>query len=206
MNAGDFRPLGYRQTMTIKLYKFIPSSIVLLFFLGGPLAIAGFIISVVVYALYAVMFARSIAHVGKKVFKLMPAIANLNATLAIVFKKFVVRVGASLNHVIPRPICQRIAKAMSCCYFFMKTAARLCNAFYQAVKINILSFPAITFTSKIIVGKLVNYGKSSKFFTDDVLTYFRHSFSFWMKSFKARLISSDTEIPVLFDMRLSSTM
>ena|SRR5215467_15713105 len=91
----------------LSLVSFSPSPnlpfaafVLLLFEVGGPTAIAWFVVAVIVDALKRVVV-WSWSHVGVKVFELLPALADFDAASTIVFVAWVVGVLAALPHAAP---------------------------------------------------------------------------------------------------------
>jgi hypothetical protein len=82
---------------------FTASSVSNLFSARGPTTIVGFIVSVWIYSIKATA-GWTFAHVGKKVFKPMPAVANGNSAPAVVDKGLVSWNAASLQHSCPRRV------------------------------------------------------------------------------------------------------
>jgi hypothetical protein len=82
--------------------------IVNLLFWRGPAAIAGFVISVVIWPSVDCFPSGTFAHIGEEIFESEPAFANGNAAPAIVFEPSVFGIGTSLFHDVPSAISRRI--------------------------------------------------------------------------------------------------
>lgn len=78
--------------------------IALLFFARGPLAIAGFIISIIIYSFNCMLWGGSLAHIGKEVSKNSPPLTYLYSPSSIVFVCGLRCKIASAYHGIPNPI------------------------------------------------------------------------------------------------------
>lgn len=80
------------------------ASIVLLFCSGSPLAVVWLIVAIVLNAVKR-QASGALAHIGKKVFKFTPALADSDAPAAIVGPEAVSRVTAASQHRTPRRMC-----------------------------------------------------------------------------------------------------
>ena len=78
-----------------------------LFFPGSPTAVLRGIVSVVVLPIKRVRLARARPHVGEEILKTGPALANLNASTAVVFVRSVLRQFAAALHAIPNLVLGR---------------------------------------------------------------------------------------------------
>lgn len=81
---------------------FTRSSIIALLFTGGPAAIIGLIVPVIVYSVYRVLFGRSWSHIKKECLeRIIPSVANVNSSPSIIFIPRVIRVIGSRFHSSP---------------------------------------------------------------------------------------------------------
>jgi hypothetical protein len=78
--------------------------VLLLLFASGPLAIAGFVVSVVVDALDRVLRTRPESHVNREILVSVPAFANSDSAPSVSGVTAVVRIETSLPHVEPRAV------------------------------------------------------------------------------------------------------
>ena len=130
------------------------SSVSCLFFIGRPSAIIWRVVTVVVDAFYCVGMRRFIwfrPHVGNKLFKAKPTLADLNVPRAIEVITVIFRISASSNHRTPSPIDTCISQSVSCITFdcgnrsFMSQAsARTSVAYAYIVAIGYNLLTAIT--------------------------------------------------------------
>jgi hypothetical protein len=101
-----------------------------LLFLGGPSAIIGLVVSVIVDSIYRMRWAWALAHVGEKVLKgIQPTVTNSYASAAIITVVMVTLIKATPFHSGPRPIFNRVGHAVSlilnCMLIFLVAAAGL---------------------------------------------------------------------------------
>lgn len=111
--ARAFRPVGNAESFAEVGKPMVATEIAKLLHASCPAAIAWFVISVVVFAVNAVLGRRTIPHVGIEVGKRVPpSPANANAATAVPPKGFVGLTVAAINHVCPRPVFGRISESM----------------------------------------------------------------------------------------------
>ena len=112
----------------------------------SPSAISGRIAALIVDAVNAAVW-RSLTHVGKKVLKFVPALAYRDASPAVIFIGFRVRVIATGEHAGPRHEGRRALTASVPVFkiiaFIKKAATRFRIAVLQAVATNDSPIPAI---------------------------------------------------------------
>lgn len=105
IHPENFRPFGKGFCLPIMLDIVIASSVILLLLHRGPLAVAWFVVSVILFSLYGQIILVSVRHrPGVKVFKLMPRLTDINASASISRIAFVFRVFTSLKHFCPNSI------------------------------------------------------------------------------------------------------
>lgn len=71
---------------------------------GGPAAVFWSVISIIIYAVYRVLFAGPVTHIGNEVCEVKPPLADAYSPSAVVLKGLVIGVVASLSHFHPRPV------------------------------------------------------------------------------------------------------
>lgn len=145
-----FCPLSYCLSFTIHCVKHVRGHIVALSPYGGPAAIFGGIIAIVIFTLYRPAFG-AFAHVGKKVFKgISPAITDLDAAPAVsIIMRSILSVATGF-YTLPYTIGERAALTMRGLdggpYFDIQTTARLRFTRYQRRALHFLDAPTFTFT------------------------------------------------------------
>lgn len=77
------------------------ATVIHLFFMSGPSAIARFIVAFVVDAIKRAVY-RPSTHIAEKVLKFFPSGANSDSAPAITLPRVVVLIRATLNHMLPR--------------------------------------------------------------------------------------------------------
>jgi len=91
------------MSLIIKRDKTIPAGIVVLLFSGGPTTIRGLVMAVIVDTIKRFSFWRQ-SHVCKKVLKLVPTTANFNPLFAVMLKRGITWIVATLKHRCPSMI------------------------------------------------------------------------------------------------------
>lgn len=116
-------PLGERQGFTQCGYFVVAASIVVLFFLGGPLAVGGpsisnafltmtaGIVPVVVFSLYRVVSGGTRPHIFGKGFRVFPSLTNANTSASVIGVSMISRRIYPYTHVYPNvvDICSKHA-------------------------------------------------------------------------------------------------
>src|SRR5262245_39145537 len=69
-----------------------------------PFAIFWSVVPIIVYAFERMLWAWLMTHIGKEIFKLAPSFADLNATPAVIFVAYIVRIVAPLPHANPTTV------------------------------------------------------------------------------------------------------
>lgn len=143
-NAQSFCKLRQRNSLAVVLAKHRQSSISHLRSVIRPSAIFWRVVAVVVYAIKRHSI-RPWPHVGKKVLKLGPAIADRYTSAAIVLKLFAFWIVAALAHGYPRSklraICLSVLKP--CRILFIEASTRLLAAVINVVTKGTNFFPAV---------------------------------------------------------------
>ena len=125
------------------MFKYNVSTVVpSLLLSGSPPAVAGFVVAIVVYAIYLVALFIAISHVGYEVVYIEPSVAYLYATTAISGIAFVFWVCAAGNHVSPN-IKKRLtpSSVLSRC-LSLKAPAALRGSISKTVTANIARWTA----------------------------------------------------------------
>ena len=116
--ANNFRYLIYCQKIAVKLISFCNPSICNLFPVSCPSAIFRGIPFVVVNSVDAMFFTWLASHVENKVFKrIKPSIANIYSASAVILKRCISFVGATLNNCCPSIVFKRVSKSV-CFHIF----------------------------------------------------------------------------------------
>src|SRR3990167_6468888 len=127
----DFAQLGNASSYTTDCGNPIVSTVPVLFFSGGPLAILWRIIFTIVDSIYRLAL-RLFSHVSKKVLKHLPPFADLYSSTTVVWKGVLVWVSASVLHLTPNEVslglfdCMSMLKIKSDSNFGLKKSARFC--------------------------------------------------------------------------------
>ena len=155
-----------------------------LFYRSSPATISRLVVAVVVDTINA-LSGWSFSHIGKKVFKFVPSLANCNSTASVVLPVGRVGVGASAPNVLPssvhngirRPLAMAVSGGCLTGAFSLKTAARTCMAASQIIHEGFCFVSAITEAKEFSVdssagmnscGKFLDYSKALKPFADQV--------------------------------------
>lgn len=113
-NSKITRPFHKVSSFPVKRNKPIIALITTLFFLGGPMAIIGRIVTVIIFTINRMLYRRPWPHISEKRFKReSPFIAYFNTASAVSFKRMVIRIHTSVFHAIPYPIFRTLAHIMS---------------------------------------------------------------------------------------------
>jgi hypothetical protein len=78
-----------------------------LLIVGSPTTVVWFVIAIIVDTINRMRGTWLSAHIGKKIAKDMPTLADLNAAAAVVFEPWIIRISASGTHGNPRTIFRR---------------------------------------------------------------------------------------------------
>jgi len=74
-----------------------------------PPTVRRFVVAIVINAIDLKFLTRTLAHVFKKVLKIVPTFAHHNATATVVEIRSVTRIVAARTHTVPRPVCRRVS-------------------------------------------------------------------------------------------------
>lgn len=101
--ASQNQRLSKNHMFAFKNDHTIASLVSVLLFVCGPLAVAGFVIAVVVYA-FECHAERLLAHVGQKVAEVSPAFADRDTASTIIFPLRLIAIKATPEYSLPRNI------------------------------------------------------------------------------------------------------
>ena len=177
---GSLRPVWDKQSLAFMCEKLVVAPISSLRDPVSPAAVVGAIAKRVVDSVKTVALARARPHVGKKVFKLGPPIADGNTTTAIVFESGVRRVAAAISHAVPsgvfgctavpmRPVCSSTSTPLARLKEAILFGPPLLRSFADGLKAT-LTFAkpeALMFLTGWVFGK-ANYGPSAKLFAHQI--------------------------------------
>ena len=111
VNSANARPLRKRVCHPVKSEVSAIAAIILLIGAGSPTAIFWAVTAVIVNPLQSVI-RRAFAHIGKKILKHLPTVANQNAAPAVMMKRRIFGILASLTHGKPRLVNARSGMPM----------------------------------------------------------------------------------------------
>lgn len=111
MDVQTLRPLHSGQRQSVMRNANVGLPVVRLLFTGRPAAILGAVGAVIVNAIQRVA-GWAFAHIGHKVFKSVPSLADVNSALPIAVKRRITRVVASLLNCLPQNVCGRLCFAV----------------------------------------------------------------------------------------------
>lgn len=141
-NARLFRPLHQAHRFPVVCDHAVRAGIARLLFRGGPSAVAGLVISVVVgVSVERVLRGRLAAHVSKEVFKRQPPVAYLNSTLAVVLEVLATRTTTPREH---RPPCPPFRRVLFAMYRACATSALRAASSREVAPVDGLLYPAPT--------------------------------------------------------------
>jgi hypothetical protein len=106
------RGLCSGHDLSVKQYKNVVPAIALLLFVCRPPAILWRVVSVYVNSVNGMIFGWLFAHVGKKVFKLCPPVANRYSTPAVMSPRIAFGVLASVFDFVPSFVLWRFCQSM----------------------------------------------------------------------------------------------
>lgn len=112
-NPENFGPPSDSVGFTLKGEPVIILSVSTLLHLGGPAAIAGLIVAIIIDTVQCHTF-WSFAHIRKKVLKFIPANAESNTTAPIARIAYIIGVQNSLVHRVPSFVGAAACHSMSC--------------------------------------------------------------------------------------------
>lgn len=102
VQAKPCRQHGKRKSLSFPFNQSVVSAVVFLLAFAGPSTVARLIVAINVNSIKR-SFERASTHVAKELFKAVPPLfAYLYSSTAVVMKRFVIFICASLNHRIPR--------------------------------------------------------------------------------------------------------
>lgn len=110
-NAEFFCPVHEQHCAPVVCEDSRVSSIAPLLLHCGPAAVARFVVAIVVLS-FNCHTGWLDAHVGSKVFELVPAIAHNNPPASVMLERAVIRVSAPLNHPSPRGVRVGVGQAV----------------------------------------------------------------------------------------------
>lgn len=126
------RPILNTQSFVVESNESIVPVITALHVAGCPVAILRLINSVIILALNGMLRRWTRAHVGKKILKLHPLLAESYAAIAVVMARRIVRVPCSLLDAMPNPILRCLGLVVGADAFCVETATRLGESSFDA--------------------------------------------------------------------------
>lgn len=163
----------------MRKYLFFPilSSVFIIFRSGSPLAVLGGISKFVIDPFYGKFWGWPFSHIGNKVVKIIPSLANIDTASAVVMKRMVVWIFTTISHRTPNFILWCIGHSVFCECFFsnlvVKTPAASCMSVIKVCGTNYFFITTVAFTKPIISTSFSFVGdffdnKSSVPFSSDV--------------------------------------
>ena len=107
-----FGPMGCAQGFSVECNPYCVSSIKYLLLHRGPRAIGWAVFLAVIFAFYCVLRGGAWPHVFIEVGKVIPPLANPDASLAVILIAFTIGVIASCSYVFPHAILWRFREAV----------------------------------------------------------------------------------------------
>jgi hypothetical protein len=117
-----------------------------LLFLGRPFAIRWFVVSIIIYPIYALL-CWTCSHVGKEIFKFLPSLADFDASATVVFIICGFWIFTSLAHGYPTAMAGIFAHSMS-----NISGAPTAFFAFKLTSVSPVFFPVITQTFPICLG------------------------------------------------------
>lgn len=166
-DAGREAGIFQAQALTIEQDEYGASRIPHLLRLQCPCAVLLGIAKLVILSLEAMVQARTRPHVGEKVSKVAPRRIDGDTSTAVMPVRFVVRVGAAVNHALPGVVFRTCAGTPSMTMLFRRTleaAARLCFSAGKLVRLNdgLVSAAASANPSRLSCGRIIGATKNGQ--------------------------------------------
>jgi hypothetical protein len=182
--ADDSGPLRKGMGLASIFNNPVIPSIIRLLSHCRPATIAGFIVAVVVDAIYGVFWGWARPHiVVKNLERINPFVTNLYATASIIFIGMIVGIGTTQFHTLPNVVFRCITHAVgsqmlighACCPLSLKTAATSSCSPFKAVGAHLFYGSAIASAKPIVMFSFpTRKGKNRptvELFTDKVLNF-----------------------------------
>lgn len=153
-------PLNWRKTFAPALKKFVVFLVLSLGFCVRPATIFGAVMAVWINPINRMFFGWSFTHVGKKVFKRLPSVADRNSTASVIWKIKAAVIFTSATHHVPSVVffCRSSAiwvSALSVLYVcrrganFLQATARLRMFASQLFRFNGCKISARAFANPV---------------------------------------------------------
>jgi len=170
--AEKSAPLCQCFCLSLISNKFIKPTVVVLLLLCCPTTISRLIVTIIVYAVNAVLWSWSMPHIGKKVFKLMPAFADRNTATAVMFVGRRFFIATSLYHSVPNPVnrsaiffmCRKIILRKLSAIVIIKASARYSMPCFKRIALYNFSHSAVALTEEICATIFSLRGDKSQYY------------------------------------------
>lgn len=122
-----------------------------------PSTVAGLVVAIIINSIERIFRSRSRSHVGKETLERSPTLTDSDPTAAIVRKRMIIRILATLPHRIPERILWRAPQAMSAQMQPPEAAAR--NRFRINIGKTIAATIAVCMPKIVAPAAVAKYGK-----------------------------------------------